>query len=69
MAHDTSVNVGHEISEQRPTVADKRAYGTIATGDEFGAQRTSFLYRALFVLCCVFKCRTPEVMSGGLCRY
>lgn len=37
MAHDTSVNVGHEISEQRPTVADKRAYGTIATGDEFGA--------------------------------
>lgn len=56
MAHDTSVNVSHQIFGQRPTVADERAYGAMATGDECGAQGISFLYRVLFVLCCVFKC-------------
>lgn len=58
MAQDTSVNMDHKISGQRPSVADERGYGAIAT--ELGAQRLSSLYRVPFVLCCFFQLPDPR---------
>lgn len=58
MAHDTGVNVGHEISGQRPTVADQRACGIMATGDGFGAQGISSLQGATCALLCF--CAGPQ---------
>lgn len=57
--HNTSVTAGSWTSAQRPTVVDERLHGTKATW--------AWVYCAENIL--FSSVRTPEVMSGGLCRY